>query len=63
MSQWFDFEAILFFIVIGTIPIHALILMFFLNRRWFRRKKRGLHDWAAEKGWVAEREERGRRPR
>lgn len=62
MSGFLDFEAILFLVVIVTIPIHAFILMFFLNRRWFRRKKRGLHDWMAEKGWVEEREERGRRP-
>ncbi|MFB6136794.1 MAG: hypothetical protein ABEJ42_00440 [Halobacteriaceae archaeon] len=63
MAGFWDTDAILFVIVIGTIPIHAFILMFFLNRRAFRRKKRGIHDWLAEKGLVEERKKRGVRER
>lgn len=58
-----DFEAFLFIAVVGTLPLHALIMMWFLNRRAFRAKKRQLHDWLAAKGIVSERISRAERAR
>lgn len=45
-------EAIIFVIVLVSIPVHALVLAYFLNRRWYRRKKRALLAWLEEKGWI-----------
>lgn len=40
--------------IIISIPLHALVLAYFFNKRLYIQKKRALLDWMTERGWVDE---------
>jgi len=45
-------KAVVLIAVLISIPLHALVLAYFLNRRWYRQKRRALIGWLDQRGWI-----------